>query len=36
MRPKDLAEMALFLSSTKAERVTGQAIAVDGNVEWED
>jgi NAD(P)-dependent dehydrogenase (short-subunit alcohol dehydrogenase family) len=36
MRPKDLAEMALFLSSTKAERVTGQAVAVDGNVEWED
>ena len=36
MRPRDLAEMALFLSSTRAERVTGQAIAVDGNVEWED
>jgi NAD(P)-dependent dehydrogenase (short-subunit alcohol dehydrogenase family) len=36
MRPKDLAEMALFLSSERAERVTGQAIAVDGNVEWED
>jgi NAD(P)-dependent dehydrogenase (short-subunit alcohol dehydrogenase family) len=36
MRPKDLAEMALFLSSARAERVTGQAIAVDGNVEWED
>lgn len=36
MRPKDLAEMALFLSSSKAERVTGQAISVDGNVEWED
>jgi NAD(P)-dependent dehydrogenase (short-subunit alcohol dehydrogenase family) len=36
MRPKDLAEMALFLASPRAERVTGQAIAVDGNVEWED
>ena len=36
MRPRDLAEMALFLSSAKAERVTGQAVAVDGNVEWED
>lgn len=36
MRPKDLAEMALFLASSKAERVTGQAISVDGNVEWED
>lgn len=36
MRPKDLAEMALFLSSDKAERVSGQSIAVDGNVEWED
>ena len=36
MRPKDLAEMALFLASPKAERVTGQAISVDGNVEWED
>lgn len=36
MRPQDLAEMALFLSSSRAERVTGQAISVDGNVEWED
>lgn len=36
MRPQDLAEMALFLASSKAERVTGQSIAVDGNVEWED
>lgn len=36
MRPKDLAEMALFLASERAERVTGQAISVDGNVEWED
>ena len=36
MRPEDLAEMALFLASKRAERVTGQAISVDGNVEWED
>ena len=36
MRPQDLAEMALFLASAKAERISGQAIAVDGNVEWED
>ena len=36
MRPQDLAEMALFLASARAERVTGQAISVDGNVEWED
>ena len=36
MRPQDLAEMALFLAGPKAERVTGQAISVDGNVEWED
>ena len=36
MRPKDLAEMALFLASDRAERVSGQAISVDGNVEWED
>ena len=36
MKPEDIAEMALFLSGPKANKVTGQAIAVDGNVEWED
>ena len=34
--PSDIAEMTLFLASLKAARVTGQMIAVDGNVEWEE
>lgn len=36
VRPEDIANMALFLASDAAAHVTGQAIAVDGNVEWED
>lgn len=36
MRPRDIAEMVLFLAGDRAERITGQAISVDGNVEWED
>jgi NAD(P)-dependent dehydrogenase (short-subunit alcohol dehydrogenase family) len=32
----DVAAMALFLSSGSASVVTGQEIAVDGLVEWED
>ncbi|RYH97675.1 MAG: SDR family oxidoreductase, partial [Acetobacteraceae bacterium] len=30
----DVAAMALFLSSPAARNVTGQAISVDGNVEY--
>lgn len=36
VRPDDIAQMALFLVGAEAARVTGQVIAVDGNVEWED
>ncbi|MDB5453710.1 MAG: 3-ketoacyl-ACP reductase [Caulobacteraceae bacterium] len=34
--PADIGQMALFLASAAARHVTGQAIAVDGNVEWEE
>lgn len=34
--PEDIAEMALFLASPKSGRVSGQMIAVDGNLEWEN
>jgi NAD(P)-dependent dehydrogenase (short-subunit alcohol dehydrogenase family) len=32
--PEDVANLALFLSSTWARNITGQAISVDGNVEY--
>ena len=31
VRPSDIADMAVFLSSPKAQHVTGQVIAVDGH-----
>ena len=35
VEPEDIADMAVFLSSEGARRVTGQVIAVDGHIEWE-
>ncbi len=35
VEPEDIANMAVFLASDQACHVTGQVIAVDGNVEWE-
>ena len=35
VEPGDIADMAVFLSSDGANRVTGQVIAVDGHIEWE-
>jgi NAD(P)-dependent dehydrogenase (short-subunit alcohol dehydrogenase family) len=35
IQPEEIAETALFLASEGARHVTGQEIAVDGNVEWE-
>lgn len=36
IQPAEIAEMVLFLCSDSACHVTGQLIAVDGNVEWEE
>ena len=33
--PGEVADMVLFLASPQARHVTGQAIGVDGNLEWE-
>ena len=33
--PGEVADMVLFLSSPQPRHVTGQAIGVDGNLEWE-
>lgn len=35
IEPSDIAEMAYFLASDAAEKITAQEIAVDGNIEWE-
>ena len=36
IHPNDIADMALFLSSSKSRLVSGQVIAVDGNTEVPD
>lgn len=36
VEPDDIAAMALFLASDAGARITGQAIGVDGNLEWEE
>ena len=33
IHPNDIADMALFLSSSKSRLVSGQVIAIDGNTE---
>lgn len=35
VEPEDIADMAVFLCSEGASRVTGQVVAVDGHIEWE-
>lgn len=35
IQPEEIGDMALFLASDCAKHITGQLIAVDGNVEWE-
>lgn len=35
IQPDEIAEVACFLASDRARHVTGQEIAVDGNIEWE-
>ena len=35
VQPSEIADMASFLASEQAKHVTGQLIAVDGNMEWE-
>jgi NAD(P)-dependent dehydrogenase (short-subunit alcohol dehydrogenase family) len=35
VQPDDLAQMVLFLASGSASKITGELIAVSGNVEWE-
>jgi NAD(P)-dependent dehydrogenase (short-subunit alcohol dehydrogenase family) len=34
--PMDIAEMAYFLASESGKRITGELIAVSGNIEWEE
>jgi NAD(P)-dependent dehydrogenase (short-subunit alcohol dehydrogenase family) len=36
VEPEDIAAMIQFLASPGGERITGQLIGVDGNVEWEE
>lgn len=36
VQASEIADMAVFLASDAARHVTGQRIAVDGNVEWEE
>jgi NAD(P)-dependent dehydrogenase (short-subunit alcohol dehydrogenase family) len=35
-QPADLAAMVLFLASDAGRLITGELIAVSGNLEWED
>lgn len=35
IQPSEIADTILFLASDKARHITGQEIAVDGNIEWE-
>ena len=35
IQPDEVAEVACFLASDRARHITGQEIAVDGNIEWE-
>ena len=35
VEPTEIADMAVFLASDGAKHVTGQVIAVDGHIEWE-
>jgi len=36
VEPEEIADLAVFLASNKAKHITGQLIAVDGNMEWEE
>ncbi len=33
---EEIADLAVFLASNKAKHISGQLIAVDGNMEWEE
>jgi enoyl-[acyl-carrier-protein] reductase (NADH) len=35
VQPQDLAQTVLFLASDAASKITGELLAVSGNVEWE-
>lgn len=35
VKPSEVGDMAVFLASNRAQHITGQEIAVDGNSEWE-
>jgi NAD(P)-dependent dehydrogenase (short-subunit alcohol dehydrogenase family) len=36
IEPAELADMVLFLASDAARKITGELIAVSGNLEWEE
>jgi NAD(P)-dependent dehydrogenase (short-subunit alcohol dehydrogenase family) len=36
IEPEEIADMVIFLASDGARKVTGELIAVSGNVEWEE